>query len=139
MNMMEDKIAKIVSSCGIVKLENLQNSKTVASLLRKGVLYNPMEGYVAVAELSNLVETKKVTFVVNPESIDWGKPIIGKSAKSAAKGAFFITKDSKNEAYKFLSGSLSEALSKGEHKISSGGFDYWFNFGGGIARRPMKQ
>lgn len=130
------KIIAIVAANGVVNLYDLQNIKTTTSLLKKGVFYNPQEGFVAIAEMPATTGESVITF--NPELIKWGPAVMGKTAKSAAKGAYFVSKDSKSESYKFLSGSLSEALVKGEHKITYGGFDYWLNFGGGIARRPIR-
>ena len=137
---LEQKLIEIVATNGLVKLCDLQNTKTVKGLLRKGIFYNPSLETVAIAELpAKPDEPKKEIFVFNPESIDWGNPITPKTAKAQAKGDYFLTKDTKNPAYKFLSGSLSEALVKGEHKITFAGYDYWLNFGGGLARRKVTQ
>ena len=45
------KIIAIVAANGVVNLYDLQNIKTTTSLLKKGVFYNPQEGFVAIAEM----------------------------------------------------------------------------------------
>jgi hypothetical protein len=120
----------------MVKLTDIGNKATVAKLLKDEVLFNPREGYVA----THYTIERKPQLLFNPEKLDWGNAVEPKSAASKAKGNYWICRDKKADAYKEIEQKLmDEAIKIGNHSIVLDGWNYWFNFSGGIARRAVKQ
>jgi hypothetical protein len=154
MNDNEKKIYKIIAKMShnsividrkdILALEVTEDemSKAILQLLREGFLYEPLVGYLSLTDQvppedvqSSLITPSTSWF--NPDSLNWEIKTPTASA-SKKKGSYWWTNSKMSDlTYKEIAQKLNEKIAIGGHSIYLSEWGYWFNFNGGIARRPL--
>jgi hypothetical protein len=109
--------------------------RSISKLLGEGALLN-----ISVDEVRILHRPNVWVDAEDPNNLDWGFPI---TPKTSDKGCYWITPKCDKPAYLKLEKTLLDAINAGKaknekvHSVIVGGYNYWANFSGGIARRPV--
>jgi len=75
--------------------------------------------------------------VADAESLNWGNPIVPKTAKSRAKGNYWLCKQKDKPEFLKIQEMIEAERSRGGHAVVIGGHKYWWDFRGKcLARRP---